>query len=154
MSSAEQMKLIYVNIGEGALQAKKEPRLPKADMESMSPAPEQRNAPLKPLKWYKKLANHKGRLEAEAFLVEGERAIQQIMGSRPEAILEIITVEGLPNAHPDYSVRVFTESQFRTIASTRTPQGIMAVVRIPAETYSDTLPEHTGTRILLLEDIQ
>ncbi|MFC1913785.1 TrmH family RNA methyltransferase [Chloroflexota bacterium] len=123
-------------------------------MDSISPVPNHRTTPLKPLKWYKKLATQKGRREAEAFLVEGERAIQQIMGSSPEAILEIITVEGLPRAYRDYPVRLVSEKQFCSITSTRTPQGIMAVVRIPAETYSGTLPEHMGTGILLLEDIQ
>ena len=59
-------------------------------MNDMSPIPKHRTIPLKPLKWYKKLATQKGRQEAGAFLVEGERAIQQIMSSRPEAIMEII----------------------------------------------------------------
>ena len=123
-------------------------------MNNMLPTPKHRTAPLKPLKWYKKLATQEGRWESGAFLVEGERAIQQIMSSCPEAIMEIIAVEGLPHVHFDYSVRLITEKQFRTIASTRTPQGTMAVVRIPVETYSNILPEHIGTRILLLEDIQ
>ena len=39
--------------------------------------------PLKPLKWYKKLATKKGRLESGAFLVEGNRAIKQIIGRQP-----------------------------------------------------------------------
>jgi TrmH family RNA methyltransferase len=120
----------------------------------MPPTSKNSTAPLKPLKWYKKLSTRKGRREARAFLVEGERAIRQIICSRPGAILEIITVEGLPHAHHDYALRVVTESQFHTISSVRTPQGIMAVVRLPEETYSSNLPEHTGNRILLLEDIQ
>ena len=41
-----------------------------------------------------------------------------------------------------------------SICSTRTPQGILAVVRLPLETYSDELPEEAGARILLLEDVQ
>ncbi len=51
------------------------------------------SAPLKPLRWYKKLATKKGRLEAGAFLVEGDRAIKQIISSHPDEIIEIITVE-------------------------------------------------------------
>ncbi|MCJ7523371.1 MAG: RNA methyltransferase, partial [Dehalococcoidia bacterium] len=44
--------------------------------------------------------------------------------------------------------------QFSSISNAVTPQGIMAVVRIPDDIYSDSLPDNTGTRVLLLEDIQ
>ena len=112
------------------------------------------SAPLKSLKWYKKLAAKKGRLEAGAFLVEGDRAIRQVMASHPDKIIEILTVdEPLPIYH-DYPVRPITESQFRSICHTRTPQGTMAVVRLPAKIYSGLLPDDVGDNILLLEDIQ
>ena len=39
--------------------------------------PTENNPPLKPLKWYRKLAARKGRLEAGAFVVEGERTGQR-----------------------------------------------------------------------------
>jgi TrmH family RNA methyltransferase len=110
--------------------------------------------PLKPLKWYKELADKKGRLEAGAFLVEGERAIRQIAESHPEAIAEILSVEAPPPACGKYPLRQLTESQFRAICHTKTPQGIMAVVRLPADTYSTSLPGDAGSKILLLEDIQ
>lgn len=110
--------------------------------------------PLKPIKWYKKLTTKKGRLEAGVFLIEGERAISQIASSRPEAITEIITVAEPPPAYRNHTVRLITDIQFRSICSTRTPQGILAVVRLPLETYSDRLPENPGDKILLLEDIQ
>ena len=110
--------------------------------------------PLKPLKWYKELAAKKGRLESGAFLVEGERAIGQIISSHPDAIMEMITIaEPLPT-YRHYPVRVVTEGQFRSICHTRTPQGTLAVVRLPADIYSDHLPADAGDRILLMEDIQ
>ena len=111
-------------------------------------------APLKPLKWYKKLATKKGRSEAGAFLVEGDRAIKQIIESHPSEIIEVITIEEPPPVYRHYAVRLVTESQFRSICLTRTPQGTMAVVRLPMAIYSDHLPENTGNKILLLEDIQ
>lgn len=111
-------------------------------------------APPKPLKWYKKLATKKGRLEVGAFLVEGDRAIRQIIGSQPEAILEIIAIEKPPTAYHNYPLRLVIDSQFRSICLTRTPQGIMAAVRLPLDTYSSQLPENTGAKILLLEDVQ
>ena len=109
---------------------------------------------LKPLRWYKKLATKKGRLEAGTFLVEGDRAIKQIIASHPEEIIEILTVEEPLPVYRNYRVRLLTESQFLSICITRTPQGSMAVVNMPADIYSDYLPEDAGNKILLLEDIQ
>ena len=110
--------------------------------------------PLKPLKWYQKLATKKGRLEAGAFLVEGDRAIRQLISSHPQEIIKLITVKELPPVYRNYSQRIVTDSQFRSICLTRTPQGPIAVVRLPLGTYSDHLPENIGNRLLLLEDIQ
>ncbi|MFC1926429.1 TrmH family RNA methyltransferase [Chloroflexota bacterium] len=107
-----------------------------------------------PLRTYRKLATKKGRLEAGAFLVEGDRAIQQIISSRPDEIIEILTVEEPLPVYRDYIVRMVTESQFRSVCLTKTPQGTMAVVRMPADICSDHLPEDSGNKILLLEDIQ
>jgi TrmH family RNA methyltransferase len=111
-------------------------------------------APLKPLKWYKELAEKKGRLQAGAFAVEGEKAIRQIMSTHPDEVTEIIAIEEPPAAYRDYPLRLVTESQFRYISSTKTPQGVMAVVRIPQDIYTARLPQDAGKRILLLEDIQ
>ena len=112
------------------------------------------SAPLKPFKWYKKLATKKGRLEAGAFLVEGDRAIKQIISSHPDEIIEIVTVEEPLPVYRNYAVRLVTESQLPSICLTRTPQGTMAVVRLPADMGADHLPEDAGNKVLLLEDIQ
>jgi TrmH family RNA methyltransferase len=109
---------------------------------------------LKPLKWYKALATKKGRIESGAFIIEGKRAIEQIIKTCPKEIIEIIAVEELSTAYNKYPVRIVTESQFNSICLTKTPQGTLAVVRLPADIYSDKLPKNVGTKILLLEDIQ
>jgi RNA methyltransferase, TrmH family len=109
---------------------------------------------LKPLKWYKALASRKGRLAAGAFLVEGERAVSQIIRSQPGAIREIITVTEPPPEYRRYPLRLLNESQFAAIAPSRTPQGFMALVSAPDDIYSATLPQSPGGKILLLEDIQ
>ena len=111
------------------------------------------SAPLKPLKWYKKLATKKGRLEVGAFLVEGDRAIRQIIDNRPDEIIEILAVEEPLPVYRNYAIRLVTESQLHSICLTRTPQGIVAVVRLP-EDMNGRLPEDAGNKILLLEDIQ
>ena len=109
---------------------------------------------MKPLKWYEHLATGKGRQEDSVFLLEGDRAIRQIAKSNPEVIVEIVAVgESLP-AYKDYPVRYVTESQFKKICLTKTPQGLLAVVRLPNDTYSVALPDDIGGRILLLEDVQ
>jgi len=107
-----------------------------------------------PLRYYRRLATRKGRLEAGAFAVEGERAVGQVVGSHPQAVLEIVSVEGMPSPFPRYPHRTLTEGQFRHISTSRTPQGILAVVRLPMETYSASLPPECGPKVLLLEDVQ
>jgi TrmH family RNA methyltransferase len=108
----------------------------------------------KSLRWYRELAEKKGRLAAGAFLVEGDRAIRQVIAGSPGAVIGILAVGEKPSVYYDYPVRVVTESQFRYISRTQTPQGIMAVVRLPLDVYSPRLPPDTGNKIVLLEDIQ
>ncbi len=112
------------------------------------------SVPLKPLNWYKKLATKKGRLEARAFIVEGERAIRQIIDNHPDELAEILTIEEPRAVYRRYPLRFLTRGQFHSICSTITPQGIMAVVNLPRGVYSEKLPNDTGNKILLLEDIQ
>ena len=100
------------------------------------------------------MATRKGRIEAGAFLIEGDRAIKQMISNNPDAIVEIISTEELSPSYRNYSKRLITDSQLRSICSTKTPQGIIAVVRLPMDTYSDQLPDNIGSKILLLEDVQ
>ena len=116
--------------------------------------PGDRTIALKPFKWYKNLTTRKGRLEAEAFLIEGNRAIKQIISSKPNDIIEIVSTEELSPFYHKYSKRLVTDSQLRSICSTKTPQGIIAVVRLHRDTYSDQLPDNIGVKTLLLEDVQ
>ncbi len=109
---------------------------------------------LKPIKWYKDLATKNGRLAAKAFLVEGTRAITQIISSSPNELLEIVSIKQLPSFYGKYAQRLVTESQLHSICSTKTPQETVAVVRLPMDSYSDHLPDKIGNKILLLEDIQ
>ena len=117
-------------------------------------APDYSNNALKPIKWYKSLAAGKGRLEAEAFIVEGDKAIKQIISNNPGEIIEILYAEELSPFYRKYTSRLITNSQLRSICSAKTPQGIIAIVRLPLDIYSDKLPEKTGEKILLLEDVQ
>lgn len=110
--------------------------------------------PLKPLKWYRELADARGRREAGCFAVEGWRAIRQIAEQHPEAVTEILATGDIPPELTAFPVRRLTESQFRSVSSAATPQGLMTVVRLPQESVTATLPSSPGPRILLLEGIQ
>jgi TrmH family RNA methyltransferase len=112
------------------------------------------STPLRPLKWYRGLAGNKGRREAGAFLVEGDRAIRQVMALHPEEIIEVLAADEPPAAYRGFPVRRITESQARYISSNRTPPPVLAVVRAPAGTYSSRLPSPAGEKVLLLEDVQ
>jgi TrmH family RNA methyltransferase len=112
------------------------------------------DSPLKPLKWYKNLADRKERLEAGVFLAEGERAVRQIAYNNPDSIVEVLSTGEPPSFCSTYAYRHITGEQLRSITSASTPQGIIAVVRIPEGIYSAKLPDNPGSKILFLEDIQ
>lgn len=112
------------------------------------------NTPSKPLKWYRALAGNQGWTGSGAFLVEGEKALNQVMARHPEAIIEVLATSEPPPEFTAYPSHRLTESQFKYISSVRTPQGVAGVVKIPEGVYSDTLPQAIGHRVLLLEDIQ
>jgi TrmH family RNA methyltransferase len=111
---------------------------------------------LRPLFWYKYLSDARRRRESGFFLVEGKRAIDQINTAAPQGIDEILVTEKVFPEARSYSwpVRVVTDRQFKTICTSKTPQGIAAVVRIPENSYGDDLPKQTGDRLLLLEGVQ
>ena len=110
--------------------------------------------PLKPLTWYKNLDSLKGRAESGAFLIEGERAVRQIADHHGTEIVEILATLEMASIIPGFPVRQLTSKQIASICSTKTPQGIMAVVRLPLDSYSAKLPENPGPKILLLEHVQ
>jgi TrmH family RNA methyltransferase len=123
-------------------------------MEAEDTIPGDRTPPPKPLRWYRSLATRKGRLGSGVFLVEGDRAIRQIASSSPNEIIEVVSTREPPPLYDRYPVRIVTYSQLRSISFTRTPQGIIAIVRLPGNIYSDRLPSYTGAKVLLLEDVQ
>jgi len=110
--------------------------------------------PPRSLKWYRELAGTKARQAAGVFLVEGDRAIRQVIALHPREIIEVLTVDDPDKDYRDFPLRRLTAGQARYISSNRTPQGVLAVVRAPSGLYSPELPRAPGGRVLLLEDIQ
>jgi len=89
-----------------------------------------------------------------AFLIEGERAVRQIADSHPEAILEILAAPGMSSKFQGFAARELTLKQVSSLSSTKTPQGVMAVVRLPEDVYTAGLPHDPGDRVLVLEHVQ
>jgi TrmH family RNA methyltransferase len=77
------------------------------------------------------------------------------MAVSPESIEEVVAVEGqeLPNGLA-CGVREVNARQFSKIASTRTPQGVLSVLRLPPDVYGEGVPDGDGGHVLLCEDIQ
>lgn len=110
---------------------------------------------VKPLAWYKSLHTAKGRSSAGVFLIEGHKAIAQIHSTHPECIQEVLVDESQRQpAALNVPVRNLTHKQFSGIALSKTPQGVIGVVTIPANAASDILPQHPGAHIVLLEEVQ
>lgn len=110
---------------------------------------------LKSLKWYESLHTRKGRAAAGAFLIEGYRAVAQIARTAPRAVEEILLEEGREAGEfGALPCRRLSAAQIGRIAGTKSPQGIVAVVKTPAEMAGPRLPDNPGRRVLLLEDIQ
>ena len=80
----------------------------------------------------------------------------QVVATHTDAVEELLIEEhaAVPRECSGFSLRTLTGAQFRSIAASVHPQGIIAVVRIPPDCYQTTLPPDPGNRIVLLEDIQ
>lgn len=110
---------------------------------------------LQPLSFYKSLHESRGRRDAGAFLVEGGRAVMQIAQCSPDSIEEILSTESEPLPElRRYPHRLVTDSQLKGMATSNTPSGMLAVVKIPRDSYSGLLPANADGRILALEDVQ
>jgi TrmH family RNA methyltransferase len=112
---------------------------------------------LKPISWYEGLKNTQTRKNEGFFLVEGEKAIFQILSISPQIIKEILTPKEISNNIKqkfNCYVRFITLKQLKKICSSQNPSGPVAVVEIPKNVYSSVLPDNKGSKILILEDIQ
>jgi TrmH family RNA methyltransferase len=110
----------------------------------------------RPLKWYKLLADSTARRDEMCFLVDGKKNLEIVMAQRPELVVELLVQKGFDADCERHGVPVRTleRHQIESISPQKTPQGLLALVRIPQEIYSSEVPSDAGNRILLLEHIQ
>ncbi|MCP8617066.1 TrmH family RNA methyltransferase [Salirhabdus salicampi] len=101
------------------------------------------------VKEWKKLNRKKDRDKQKCFLIEGEHLLEEAMRSDWN-IREIIQLEGNTFSVPK-EVKVITVSEkvFRAIASTNSPQGIMAVVQMKTFERNEN-----DNKVLLLDAVQ
>ncbi|ERP39153.1 TrmH family RNA methyltransferase [Chitinivibrio alkaliphilus] len=107
----------------------------------------------RPLKWYARLQQGKYRRAEGVFLAEGARVVRQLIdaGCVPEEILYTEGAGDIPLLQE--CGRNLSQSQMSKIATTATPPRVMAVFSA-GSTYTATLPETPGNRILYMEDVQ
>jgi TrmH family RNA methyltransferase len=98
----------------------------------------------------------KERKKQRAFVVEG---IKMFREAPRESLLGVYVSEsflaerGHQTLLEDYSYEVVADAVFRAVSDTQTPQGILAVVRMPEYTLDELLAEEQ-THLLILESIQ
>ena len=109
----------------------------------------------KPLRWYRDLADTRTRRAEGLFVVEGPRAVRQVLGSSPEAVAELLVAGDTEfGCGASVAARTVTRRQFDSVCSTVTPQGVLAVVALPEGVYGAKLPDCTQGDVLVCEDIQ
>ena len=104
------------------------------------------------IRLFRSLKERKGRLEAGAFLVEGDKMVSEVLASSfPVRALLLREDRQLPpGLPPDLPVYLLPEHVFSSLTDTRTPQGIAAVAALPSR--DPELP--AGSRLLALDGVQ
>lgn len=101
------------------------------------------------VKQWNKLHSRKGRIKSGFFFIEGFHLIEEVHNSDWE-ITEIIVQDGIdyPEWCSESPVTMVSENVFKNIASTNTPQGIAAVVKMNQTEMG------IGDSVLLVDAIQ
>ena len=107
------------------------------------------------------LKKGKLRKEESVFVCEGRKMFLEVLCQCPERIVEAyFTEEAYGEIEKDYegelsAVRceLVDEKVFKQMAETVTPQGVIAIVRMPEYTLDD-LKDEKGRRILILDDLR
>ena len=100
------------------------------------------------LSW-RSLRDKKGRLEQNAFLVEGVRMVREALSSSFQVQAVLLREGFVPDFPIPDSVRTWLlpEHVFQSVCDTKTPQGIAAVLNLQSR-------EASGSRLLALDGVQ
>lgn len=111
--------------------------------------------------WMKEILSYRKKAEDRnrdgIFLVEGEKMFREI----PDGdIVSIFCTKSYASSHkeivsyePNISVRILSDSEFERISDTKTPQGILALVKMHTHKEEELLSHKNGC-FLLLENVQ
>ncbi|MDR2729235.1 MAG: RNA methyltransferase [Chitinispirillales bacterium] len=93
---------------------------------------------------------------AGCFFIEGKKAVDQLLTFHRSSISELLCIEEAASLYGDtgISVRIVSAQNMKSICTSRTPQGVAALVQTPVGVYTSDIPEKKGNKIILLEDVQ
>ncbi|MEQ8525004.1 RNA methyltransferase [Gracilimonas sp.] len=104
-----------------------------------------RNASNNEIKLLRKLARKKYREKERRFVVEGERAVEQVLENGLVEVETVFVVEGKAISNQLTAISVLIEEDVMVeVADTENPQGILAVCKTPAEIEAEELAKHPG----------
>ena len=96
----------------------------------------------------------KARNEQGLFVVEGRKMFQEVP---KEWLKQVYVSENFFTEHEEmlsgYTYEIVSDSVFKAISDTQTPQGILALIRMPHYTLEDVM-QGERTHLLLLESVQ
>lgn len=111
------------------------------------------------IKYLASLADKKARIESSTFLVEGEKLVFEVLTSG-YVVQDLLYTEKMSYVTRNRVSRLavektpITEEEASKISSQKTPQGVFALVQIPALFYSEIIKYAKDEFILALHDIQ
>lgn len=106
-----------------------------------------KSASVNQIKNRKKLLSGKFRKKEGLFLAEGIRCVEQILENRVIEVIELFIEDGFDGDHfINYNIPIFTLNgkDFASLSDTDTPQGIIAICKIPVESDPSVLSEKPG----------
>jgi RNA methyltransferase, TrmH family len=109
------------------------------------------------IKEWKKLSMTKHRKKSGLFMAEGIRCVEQILENELLDVVEIVTDDSINLSQfkriSDIDTYKVSISEMASIADTETPQGVIAICRIPAEPDFEELIQ-SGSLIVALDALQ
>jgi len=100
---------------------------------------------MKPISWYKSLTRSQHRREEGYFLVDGKRSVDHLLTHHPQSVHELLCIDDTIQSYQSHQskipIRTISEANMDSIAPSRTPQGVCALVRIPNDVYTSEIPE-------------
>ena len=93
------------------------------------------------------------RRERNEFLCDSPKLLDEVLKWRPELLRAVICTRGaaLPELPDGVRTAAVPENLMRAISPAKTPQGVLAVCTVPAQTLPETL---TGRRYVVLDGVQ